>query len=198
MKNLLLLILLCSFPLVTAAYIPEQAATFSSQRIVAGKILVARKPLSHGIFRESVILLTRHDQHGTIGLILNRPSKLQLNHIISGLDSDENENRLFIGGPVGSNVLSVLVKTNNGDQGLSRIVANIYHGFAISLEDAGRYVAADAETVRFYSGYAGWSKGQLEAEINRDSWYVIDTDFATLLDTASDSLWQSLIRKITN
>jgi putative transcriptional regulator len=196
MKNLLTLILLFSFPLSVDAYIPDSASTFLRQRLTAGSLLIASENLKGGIFRKSVILLLHDGRDGTIGLILNRPSKVNVNEVVSGLVVENKARRLFVGGPVKLSILSVLVKAKKGVGRLKKIMPHVYYDIGVSIENANKYISSDTEVIRFYSGYAGWGKGQLEAEINRGDWYVLRGDPAILYDVSTDFMWGDMMRKV--
>jgi len=190
-----MLIVLCFFSLRVNAYIPDTVPTFQSQQLAAGKILLAGEIITGGVFKQTVILLTRHDQTGTIGLIINRPSELSMKDVIPRWEEDDSTRHLFDGGPVDQAMLSVLVKMKHERAGLKKIIPGIYHAYISSFEDARHHGASDAELVRFYSGYAGWRKGQLEAEIKRGGWHVIDVAPEGLLGMDPASMWSDLMGK---
>ena len=195
MKNVLILILLSSFSLSVNATIPDTASTFLGQRLGEGYLLIASENIKGGIFSKSVILVTHDGQDGAIGLILNRPSNLNVNDVVTGLVIDNKARRLFVGGPVRQAILSVLAKAKKEVGGLKRIMPKVYYDFGVSIENAGKYISS-TEAVRFYSGYAGWGKGQLEAEIYRGDWYVLEGDPAIVFDVSTDFLWGDLLRKV--
>ena len=50
--------------------------------------------------------------------------------------------------------------------------------------------------MRVFSGYAGWGAGQLEAEIDEGSWYVVAGDWPTIcLHPDPESLWRGVLRR---
>lgn len=196
MKNLLTLILLYFVPLCVSAYVPDYVPTLA-ERLATGKMLVANRTIQGGVFRKSVILLTHYGQGGTIGLIINQPSIFSVQGAVPGLLTDNKAGQLFIGGPVQQSILSVLIKTKQEMAGLKKVLPNIYHDFGASIENANGYLSAEGnvEAVRFYAGYAGWATGQLEAEIKRGDWIVIDGDPDILFNASQNDLWQELLRK---
>lgn len=194
-----LLFYLFFFPFGANAYIPDKAIAFSSEQLSVGKMLVASNNIKGSIFEKSVILLTHHDQGGDMGLIINKPSMYQVREVYPGFVMDGDAGRLFVGGPVISAVLSVLQKRNNdaGVEGLKGVLPHIFHRFVSPNDNPDIYFSADVERVRFYSGYAGWGKGQLIREINQGGWYVIDGDPSVVFDDNADSLWQTLMRRVS-
>lgn len=196
MKKPLILLLLFIFPLNVTAYFPDSASLFPTQQLAVGNILVASEVIKGGIFRHSVILLTHHDRRGTIGLILNRPSIVQMKDVAPDLVRDNEAGRLYVGGPVEQAVLSVLIKSRQDMAGLRKVLPDIFNDYRISDRNADRYFSPDTETVRFYSGYAGWGGGQLEAEINGGGWYILNGDPDILFDASPDTLWQELLKRV--
>jgi putative transcriptional regulator len=195
MKMLPSLIVLLFIPFSVSGYIPEKDIAFTDEQLSPGRFLVAREGIQGGVFRQSVILLTHHDKDGDMGLIINRPTQYQVRDVYSGFSIGDKAGRLYVGGPVMNAVLSVLIKSKSPVEGTEEILPSIRHGFVSSSEAATRYFAADVDAVRFYSGYAGWGKGQLVNEVNRGGWYVIDGEPAFVLDHDADTLWQDLVRK---
>ena len=56
-------------------------------------------------------------------------------------------------------------------------------------------VLADLVGVRVFSGYAGWGAGQLEAEIDEGSWYVVEALPTDVLDPDPERLWRTVLRR---
>lgn len=187
--------LLYFLPLSVNAYIPDEVPAFSAQKLAPGQLLIASDTISTGIFKQSVILLTKHDQSGTVGLIINRPSTLPLKEVIPEWVADNKAASLFVGGPVHQGVMSVLLQSQDEPKGLTRIMPMVFHKLGINNENIGKLISPANTVVRFYSGYAGWTKGQLASEINTGGWYVIDANPRTLFVMDLDSMWQDLIQK---
>lgn len=196
MKAFLSLIVLFVIPLSASAYIPDKAITFPSEQLAVGNILIASENIKSGIFAKSVILLIDHDQNGDMGLIINKPSRYQVKEVYSGFVLADRAGRLFIGGPVMNAALSVLLKREDDGEGMTGILPHIFHSFVSNNDAADRYFSAAVEAVRFYSGYAGWGKGQLADEINRGGWHIIDGDPADVFDLDTETMWQELMQRV--
>lgn len=196
MKSLISLILLLLLSPGVKAYIPDTIPEFNTGKPALGKMLVASEGINSGVFWHSVIVITNYGPHGTTGLIINRPSGLQVNEAVPGLVNDDREVRLFIGGPVGQSILSVIFKVKHEQEGSIMIMPDMYLDFGIRSGDANRYFSSDTEAARIYSGYAGWAAGQLETEINRGAWYLLNGDPDLLFEARPDNLWETLIRKV--
>ena len=195
MKHLTSLVLLLFLSPGVNAYIPDTIPEFDTGKPALGKLLVASEGIDSGIFWHSVIVITNYGPHGTTGLIINRPSGLQVNEAVPGLVNDDRAGHLFIGGPVGQSILSVIFKVKHEQEGSVRIMPDMYLDFGIRDGDANHYFSSDMEAARIYSGYAGWAAGQLETELNGGAWYILNGDPYLLFEARPDDMWETLIRK---
>jgi len=164
-------------------------------QVQAGMFLVAKPNLRDPLFHHTVILITAHDDHGTIGLIINHPTKLRLNDALPK-DSpvDGGKGRLYVGGPVHPNSLFSLVRSGHPLKGEQPVVGKVY--FMAGL-DALKEVLAKKDpevATRSYAGYSGWSAGQLEAEIERGDWLVIRADPEAIFQHDTKGVWRKLIK----
>ncbi len=56
-------------------------------------------------------------------------------------------------------------------------------------------VAAELAGMRIFAGYAGWEGGQLEGEILRGDWYVVDAEVRDAFTSDPDGLWRAVLRR---
>jgi putative transcriptional regulator len=137
----------------------------------AGKVLIAEPFLQGPYFGRSVVLLTEHNDKGTVGLVLNKSTKFYPDEVIEDLLSFDGE--LFIGGPVSSNTLSFLHTLGPIVPDTMQVTPTVYWGG--DFEHLKRLInegVASSKTVKFFAGYSGWAPGQLDAEIAENSWVV--------------------------
>jgi len=137
-----------------------------------GCILIARPDYfgsSQHYFNQAVICLVEHNEQGTAGFVLNRPTPYKIGSVTDKLPGFE-ESPLYLGGDVGEGV-QVLhgVRTMSGAK---EIVDGLMMGVdpwqAKELVDSGECSTHD---FRFFYKYAGWAPGQLHDEIERGVWY---------------------------
>lgn len=208
MRPLPAVILLLSLSLVIAlsraglASIPDAGPRLLQEQPAAGKFLIASESIRDPRFRESVILLLNHDAQGTLGVIVNRPTRVQLSEVVDeGLPG-----QLFFGGPVQPSTFSLLVRsplsgepgTDKGeDEEGSFILGELYFVFGTDkvLERISR-LEAD-ETARVYAGYAGWSPGQLDAELRNGGWYLALASTEAVFAEDPASVWKTLMRRVS-
>ncbi|MDQ4029736.1 MAG: YqgE/AlgH family protein [Actinomycetota bacterium] len=134
-----------------------------------GNLLVASAGLFDPNFRRAVILVAHHDEEGAMGLVLNRPSDASVAEAVPPLaDAVDPDERIHIGGPVQPESVMILGEFEDEEAGVP-VFGTV--GFLRS-ESEPEDVAACLR-VRVFAGYAGWGAGQLEAELEEDSWVVL-------------------------
>jgi len=159
-----------------------------------GKFLVASRSIGDPRFSETVILLIAHDSSGTIGLIINRPTKVRLSDLfpnIAGLQ--KKTDTVFVGGPVGRNEIFMLIRSRGLPEGALYVMKEMYVSTSMAVL---KRIANDSkaqEKFRLYDGYAGWAAGQLEREVLRGDWHVLEADAETVFERDPEKIWQELI-----
>jgi putative transcriptional regulator len=188
-RGLASVVLLLVLPLSMAA-----AAEAEVAESLAGRLLVAPRDMPDPRFAGSVVYLLQHDENGALGLIVNRALGESSNtdlHRQLGLETPAEETwfRLFYGGPVQPNRVMVLHDAEFRAADTQTLGA----GAAVTgLRSVLEALAAKRGPAKYLicAGYAGWSPGQLEAEIRRDGWYIADGDAALVLDNHVADKWR--------
>tara|TARA_B100000405_G_C16543289_1_gene359314 strand:+ start:45 stop:620 length:576 start_codon:yes stop_codon:yes gene_type:complete len=166
---------------------------FKSNNKVAKGSLILSQPLMKDLnFERSIILICEHNSEGSFGYKLNE--KLNTDSVTSELD-ENIINNLFLGGPVENSYLNFVHNSNNIEES-SNIFKNIYLGGNLeSVLTRLRSKKTDFK-VKFFSGYSGWSPGQLENEIKENSWIVIN-DFShdLIFNEIDEKFWTTFLSK---
>ena len=181
--------------LATAGAVAGHAPTVDTPRPrgLAGQLLVATDGLRDPRFVRTVIYMVRHDPTGALGLVVNRPlGTTPLARLLDSLGrSGEGVSgtlRLHYGGPVEPKRGFVLHTAEwTGED--SRIVEG---GVAFTTDPAiFEAVARGAGPRRLLValGYAGWSPGQLEGEIEGGAWITVTADEALIFDEDAETKW---------
>lgn len=175
----------CLAATLTAAEMPLEPGTF----------LYADPTLIGGVFEESVVVLIQVDPQGTTGVIVNRPTRLMPRELVRVPGIERLQRPLYLGGPVGTEAISALVRLPAGspDRELHVIGDVFYVRDADALERSLREPAPDRR-VRVYAGYSGWAPGQLQAEIARGSWVVAPGDAEAVFSEEPEKLWEEVHR----
>jgi len=160
-----------------------------------GRLLISEPFLPDPNFERTVVLLCEHNEEGSFGFVLNKPSILKVNEVME--EMAELDSIVFVGGPVQQDTLH-FIHRNTSLENAVEIVENIYWGGAFEhlmlLLDTRQI---DAKDIRFFLGYSGWGPGQLDAELDQDSWIVCDyvTD-QLLFDTGPEVMWRKALENM--
>jgi putative transcriptional regulator len=135
-----------------------------------GKLLVSSPSLHDPNFRKTVVLIAHHDEEGALGLVLSRPSDVAAVEAVPVLDGLPGaDDPVFVGGPVQPEAFMVLAEFEDVDEAAAPIIAGL--GFMPADAEPGDLAI---KRLRLFAGYSGWGSGQLEDELEEDSWIVVD------------------------
>ncbi len=186
--------------LLLAAFVLPLSAQVALVRAPAkGRVLVASKTLGDPNFIHTVVLLAHYDEEGAMGVILNRPTDAPLRRMFPRAEPlKERKDPLYEGGPVMPTGAVALIRFDEKpEKGAKHVRDDIYLvGDLELLEEAVNEGKGPLE-LRVYLGYAGWGPGQLDREIAMGAWHVFEVDLATVFDPVPETLWERLIRKVT-
>ena len=165
-----------------------------------GHCLVATKSLRDANFHKTVVLLLEHGDQGATGLIVNRPSSIKVAHALAGhFNLPEMDDVVFVGGPVEPSALLMLHNADMFQDTESSPVPGLYIGgsaesFEQVLTNCG--AGTDQPHFRIFSGYSGWSPGQLEDEIEHGDWLVHPGCCDLLFRTDPYEVYDMVLQKI--
>ena len=161
---------------------------------IPGDVLVAEPPMADPNFRRTVILLCEHTTDGSFGLVLNRPAGLSLAQATDEAFAFDAE--LGVGGPVQPDTLHYLHPYGDLEGALPVLDDVFWGGDFDALRAAIADGWADADRVRFFVGYSGWGAGQLDAEVDEDSWIVLPGSADLVFADGDDALWRQVLRQL--
>jgi putative transcriptional regulator len=180
------------------AALPKHKPAMESTSL-AGQLLIASPKMPDPRFQRTVILMVRHGKDGALGITINRPvQELPLATLLERLgEADagvEGNVQVFAGGPVQPQAGFVL---HSGDYRRAETIV-IDHRFSMTqsrevLGDIAAKKGPQKALVAF--GYAGWTVGQLEAEIDGEAWHVSPADPQLVFDEARDKVWEQAIAR---
>ncbi|HVA59717.1 MAG TPA: YqgE/AlgH family protein [Mycobacteriales bacterium] len=158
--------------------------------LLTGRLLVAAPVHRDGVFDRSVVFVLHHDDEGALGIVLNRPSEVDLLAVLPRwYATASSPSVLFSGGPVSPGQVLGLARFQTDPETGSTAVGTV------DLETDPEPGRVDA--VRVFSGYAGWSAGQLETEIASGGWYVVAADVDDPFTADPVDLWRRVLRRQT-
>ncbi|MGH7274455.1 MAG: YqgE/AlgH family protein [Nitrospiria bacterium] len=162
--------------------------------ITKGKFLIALPTLQDQNFRQAIILLCEHGPDGSLGLVVNRPTNVEVSTLIEDLPELDAAGQVYAGGPVGKNGMLILCR---GDATFEdrAILEDVFLAHDIDVLKI-PWLRGRAGEIRCYVGYAGWAAGQLEAEVNAGAWRVLEGDSKLIFDANLAILWQEMMLQI--
>jgi putative transcriptional regulator len=158
-----------------------------------GKLLVASPALVDPNFARSVVFITEHSDDGAMGIVLDRPSEKLVGEAVPQLgDVAGPDAPVYVGGPVQPTALVVLAEFSDPSAAAWIVVADV--GFASADADMDELPDA-VRRARVYAGYSGWGPGQLEAEMEGDSWIVEPPLPKELFPDDPEALWSDVLAR---
>lgn len=180
---------LLSAAVVCRATDPRPNAT----KLAKGQFLIANRKLPDPRFKETVVLLIEYGPGGALGLVINQRTELRLVSLLPDIaELGGSPARVFVGGPVAQTGILVLVRAAEPPKASVTVFGDVHASGSLDVLRA--HAREGEEKLRAYIGYAGWAPGQLEAEVERNDWYVVPGSAADVFADDPEALWSRLIR----
>ena len=159
-----------------------------------GKILISTPDISGDIFSRSVVLIIDHNENGAFGLILNKKNRNMSSKLLNiiGLPVE-----LYEGGPVENDKIYFILKGPKITEEFIEINDEFY-----LTEDIDSVVAAmisqeiGVDEIKVFSGYSGWSAMQLEGELQRKMWTIVDVYNLDYTLPNDQGLWKNIMQNL--
>ncbi|WP_330184322.1 YqgE/AlgH family protein [Nocardia sp. NBC_01503] len=167
------------------------------QVVRPGTLLVSATDLMEESFRRTIVYIIEHNDAGSLGVVLNRPSDTAVHDVLPNwADLAAAPRALFLGGPVKRDAALCLATVKvgmafDGVPGLRRVDGRVV---LVDLDSDPDSIAPLVEGVRVFAGYAGWTFGQLEGELDRGDWIVLSALPSDPLAGRVD-LWAQVLRR---
>ena len=142
-------------------------------------------------FSKSVVLICDHNSHGSMGIILNKKLDQKKSNSEFGVETLSKERVIFFGGPVLVNFILLLHDEKKLEDTSYKIAENLFlsnNGFNNNK--------IRISNKKFISGYAGWSKGQLENEIKNGDWIVQKARDDLIFETDCEKIWDNAMKSL--
>ncbi|OCK49865.1 transcriptional regulator [Chryseobacterium sp. CBo1] len=159
-----------------------------------GKILISTPDISGDIFSRSVVLVIDHNESGAFGLILNKKNSKMSNRFKNFFDF---QIEVYDGGPVENDKVFFIIKGKKVTEQYTDITDEFY-----LTEDIERIINAvlqneiSIQDVKIFSGYSGWSSLQLDHEIQKKVWTVVDVYNLDYTLPNDQTLWKSIMQNL--
>lgn len=183
----------CLWLLVALAIVPVTLA--QQQDKPNGVFLVAKPGLPDPNFSQTVVLVTQTEDFSTVGVIINRPTTLELRQFLPDTHAAGNyRDPVFSGGPVMRQAIVALFRAESPPAAPAfHVLKNLY--LTMHADNILPLLSDGNRQYRLYAGFSAWAPRQLESEFGREGWYVLPADAQTVFRANLEDLWQELVRR---
>jgi putative transcriptional regulator len=158
--------------------------------ISSGSVLLSEPFLRDPLFERAVVLLCHYDEDGALGLILNKmavnPFEEEKEHPLSSFP-------FFAGGPVETDSMFFVHQLSELPESAEIKDGICWQGRYEDLLEAVKAKEFSPENCRLLIGYAGWEKGQLEGELEKEDWMVYNGPISDILKMPSETMWKDIL-----
>ena len=156
-----------------------------------GHLLIAAPILLDPNFHRTVVLVMEHTPEGALGVVLNRPTELEVGDAVPDLADLADGEHIFAGGPVQPQAVIALAEHTGpiGDEAVCGPIA------PIQVDDDMDDLAGQVSRVRVFAGYAGWGGGQLDGELEEEAWFTEPALPGDVFAGDPDHLWGHVLER---
>lgn len=168
--------------------------------------LIAMPGLRDATFARSVVYLCEHSERGALGLIINKPSDINLKNLFEKVElslqrDDLVELPVFQGGPVQTErgfVLHETMATGDAGSGETAYASTMTIPGGLEMTTSKDVLealstGAGPRRVLISLGYSAWGEGQLESELAENSWLTVSADATVIFDTPVDQRYDQAL-----
>ena len=165
--------------------------------------LIAMPGLEDALFGKSVVYVCEHTARGALGLVINKPSDIQLPALFEKVDLplkrlDLSNDPVFQGGPVQTErgfVLHEPMFVGEGAQTETLYASTMSIPGGLEMTTSKDVLEAlssgnGPKKVLITLGYAAWGEGQLESELGENSWLTVDASRDVIFDTPVEQRYE--------
>jgi putative transcriptional regulator len=158
-----------------------------------GQLLVASPLQVHPTWHHTVILLLEHGEEGAVGVVLNRPTEMEVAEPLPLWSHLATEPQVvFIGGPCER---SSAICLGRGQAPAIEGWSPLFGDLGTVDLNLGPSALPGLSAVRVFAGYAGWAPGQLEGELEEGSWVTCERRPGDALTDEPDELWAHVLER---
>jgi putative transcriptional regulator len=157
-----------------------------------GRLLISEPFLADPNFERTVVLLCEHNEEGSFGFIINKPSIAKVAEMMDDLNMVDG--LVYVGGPVQQDTLHFIHRNTAIENAVTILDGINWGGDFEGLMEKLQSSQLASTDIRFFLGYSGWSPGQLETELEENTWIVCD--FVTdelLFDLEPGAIWKKAL-----
>lgn len=168
---------------------------------LAPGLLLAMPQLADPNFSRAVVLMIKHNESGSFGLVINHPSPIKASELLDSLEMSwhgEDAAVVWAGGPVSPSTGWVLHEPIQIAMPNQQDTIAITSSISLSVSpDRLRAIAREPpRNIRLLLGYSGWAPGQLAQEMARGAWLHTDATPSLVFETPPDMIWDTAMRSL--
>ena len=177
--------------MILALCAPLAGATDLTQSV----LLVAKRNLRDRLYGASILIAKPIGDDRHVGFIMNKPTNMTLGKLFPKHGpSQKVVDPVYLGGPTGPEVIFAIVKDAKSPGGRSMQLTNgVYLAYDSAVVD--RIIEQEPQQARFFAGMVMWAPGELDEEVRRGLWYVLDPKPDLFLRKSTDNLWEELVSR---
>ncbi|MEP1446537.1 MAG: YqgE/AlgH family protein [Paraglaciecola sp.] len=164
-------------------------------------LLIASPSMDDPYFARTVTYICEHNEHGAMGLIINQPVGMKLKELVKQVDDkaevidEKAQDIILAGGPVSQDRGFILHSSQSGwASSLTMTPELMVTTSKDIISSLGNKEAPEKSLIML--GYAGWTAGQLEEEIQTNSWLMVEADSDILFDTPIHKKWETAVQRL--
>jgi putative AlgH/UPF0301 family transcriptional regulator len=158
-------------------------------------LLVAKRNLRDRLYGASILIAKPIGDERHAGFIMNKPTNLTLGKLFPKHGPSQKViDPVYLGGPTGPEVIFAMVKDAKRPGGRSmQLASGIYLAYDSAVVD--HIIETQPQQARFFAGMVLWAPGELDEEVRRGLWYMLDPQPDILLRKSTDNLWEELVSR---
>ncbi|MBU3004299.1 YqgE/AlgH family protein [Paraglaciecola arctica] len=164
-------------------------------------LLIASPSMDDPYFARTVTYICEHNEHGAMGLIINQPVGMKLKELVKQVDDkaevidEKAQDIILAGGPVSQDRGFILHSSQPGWASSLTMTSELMVTTSKDIiSSLGNKEAPEKSLIML--GYAGWTAGQLEEEIQTNSWLMVEADNDILFDTPIHKKWETAVQRL--
>jgi putative transcriptional regulator len=165
--------------------------------LAAPAFLVAVPQLADPNFNRAVVFVLEHGEEGSMGLVINRASNLEMTAFCASQNmtfNGDGSTLVYPGGPVQTDRAFILHVSGHEGPETENIFGDVRLSY--SIESLRLIVASPPERLRVFLGYAGWGPGQLAQEVTAGAWLMMPPNDELIFRAPADDVWELALRQM--
>ena len=160
-----------------------------------GSILIADPAIDELYFHRSSILITEHSEEGTVGFVLNKEMDISLGQAVE--DFKGLEIPVYLGGPVGRENMYYVHTAGRLIPNAIEVKPGLFFGGDYNIVK--KLILSGnlkSNEIKFFIGYSGWTAGQLDKEMEKESWFVTHSNIEYIFTKDTKNLWKRVLKEM--